>query len=335
MQWTEARGLSWPEDREVPCGALAEQPLPAFAGALLAGGPPAVAMCIPPALRRADKPGAGIAGAIGQALLTCDHPLPTGVQVVEESGCYPGADPGEVSEKAKKRGLKELGSLGSGAPRTLCSAGPLITSKGASGASAPVLRCAAPCCPALCHLTASARPPPSCAVQETIIARFSWLTKYLMQRRQPPWASTEWGRHGRDAAEGGMPRRQRGREAAQRRMPASLVCKSVPHGCLPRASAAAPTWSALQPLPLPAHLRPAGLCDGAHWKPRLGPSGLPGRTGAVPAVSGTCSAPSAPWCVLALPGRHPTVWVAGRGRIRRACMLDPAQRSAWLCCLGA
>lgn len=35
-------------------------------------------------------------------------------QVCEENGCFAAADPSKVSEQAKKRGLKELGSLGSG-----------------------------------------------------------------------------------------------------------------------------------------------------------------------------------------------------------------------------
>ena len=41
-------------------------------------------------------------------------PPPPALQVCEERGCFAGADPAQVSDRAKKRGVVQLGSLGSG-----------------------------------------------------------------------------------------------------------------------------------------------------------------------------------------------------------------------------
>jgi tRNA-splicing ligase RtcB len=48
-------------------------------------------------------------GGVARDPLPCD-----GLQVCEERGCFEEADPSKVSKRAKERGLKELGSLGSG-----------------------------------------------------------------------------------------------------------------------------------------------------------------------------------------------------------------------------
>ena len=40
--------------------------------------------------------------------------VPEDLEVIEEGGCFPGADPAKVSERARTRGLPQLGSLGSG-----------------------------------------------------------------------------------------------------------------------------------------------------------------------------------------------------------------------------
>lgn len=110
MRWTEERGLSWPEDREVRgLGA---------ASFLHPGGH----MCSAPCSRRrhvstlAVQPTASAQRAAVPHAGRLPFCLPlVCLQVVEEGGCYPGADPSEVSDRAKRRGLKELGSLGSGA----------------------------------------------------------------------------------------------------------------------------------------------------------------------------------------------------------------------------
>jgi len=43
-----------------------------------------------------------------------DYGLPEDLEVTESQGCLPGADPGVVSQRARQRGLAQLGTLGSG-----------------------------------------------------------------------------------------------------------------------------------------------------------------------------------------------------------------------------
>lgn len=101
-------------------------------GNLLAGGPsgklgpgPACLPLLPAwhAAPRARQPVCGWAAATwhsasppGRAhCRSGGHaPGPAPLQVCEEGGCFAGANPSKVSERAKKRGLVQLGSLGSG-----------------------------------------------------------------------------------------------------------------------------------------------------------------------------------------------------------------------------
>jgi hypothetical protein len=100
MKWTERQGLSWPEDRQASrCRR----------GQGLQIRQLALAVCH-------WLPGWQVAHALGLSLphpllFDAQHRLP---QVCEEGGCFAGADPARVSDRAKKRGLSQLGSLGSG-----------------------------------------------------------------------------------------------------------------------------------------------------------------------------------------------------------------------------
>ncbi len=61
----------------------------------------------PPELDKVMREGA--AWAVAQGMGTADD-----LAHIEEGGCFPGADPSQVSSKAKDRGRPQLGSLGSG-----------------------------------------------------------------------------------------------------------------------------------------------------------------------------------------------------------------------------
>lgn len=102
MKFTERQGHSWKEDRQVGLGCslssccrgralpshLHHPGLPAWVGA--SGAPSSTSTRVP--LNDGSAP----------------------PQVCEENGCFAGADPSKVSDRAKKRGLVQLGSLGSG-----------------------------------------------------------------------------------------------------------------------------------------------------------------------------------------------------------------------------